>query len=120
MLPASYFCNIPEDEDLLEAERGCKTLLPSHICFASREQFSENTAAPNRTLEHTRRVIAGFDSSSETLKALDTPTKLSIHPLAPVSSDFPFAGVHSSVAVYSISRLEPMHVFSPGIGRLLK
>lgn len=59
-----------------------------------REQFSENTTASNRVLEHTRCVFADFETSSKTLKVSDTLTKLSMDLLASVLSELLFDGTH--------------------------
>lgn len=49
-----------------------------------------------------------------------TLIKKSMHPCLPILDRFPFAGIHPSVHVYVVFRLEPMHVLSLGISKLLE
>lgn len=101
-------------------ETGSQTYLPFHVCVTKRETFGESVGACCRSI-----VVAKLNLSNEMVQKGNFAVecfcqKRPMSDLLPALSNFPFIGIHSSTDIYAIFCIEPMHISSVRISKLLK
>lgn len=119
-LLASYIADIPEVEGLLGVKRGNKTFSSCHICYARREQFPSYRQYLKRSTMATVQLVKSLHYNDGRFEEEEALRQNLMLPVLPVLSSFPFVGIHKSVELYSILRVDSMHVRPLGVSKMLK
>lgn len=107
-----YIADISGCEEMLAVKRETKTFLPFHNnCLFNRNELATDNCVVGGSLltdnlNLLKRVAAGSTAAGDYLQSK------SIYPIPPVLHKFPFNGLHSSIGIYTIFRLELLYSLS--------
>lgn len=119
VLVSSYIADLPEAEDMTGIKRGGSTSFPCHRCMVPKESMNKkNTNFPKRNIKTAMQLMNEIRDGVPNV--VDKFNNLSMHPLVPVLSDFPFSGIDPCVDTYAIFTVGPMHTCWLGISKTLK
>lgn len=110
---------VPETEDFLSLKRGPQIVLSCHIWFLNMKNSNSCTNAENKNLHHTKAILKKLQSL---LEKRDTESSLNLpwmHAVPPLLHTFPVAGIHFFTPFSWSFRLQPMHVFSFHINKMM-
>lgn len=117
---ASYVRDTLKSKNLPSVKRGCKTPFPCNVCTARRKGVQCYRICDKRTSENYRIFFRVPKGCLGTVKAtIEKISKKSLLGLPSILANLPFSAVVKCVATCSVFRIEPMHVFSLGISKML-
>lgn len=114
-----YVADISESEDLSTMKRGNQTVFPCHQWLARKIQVKQYKKARRKAVE-LKKPLADHQDTTANHDVLLATTQHSIHPGMPVLPYFSFFGTYSDFDIYALFDVDPMHILSLGICRLLK
>lgn len=121
LLVASYVGDNPEWEELLSFIRENKKNYHCPLCAASKEDLQKYKKCRKRGLS---KIWSLFEMLNRNERSVETVAeKLTYQSLLlfpPILRAFPFVGITRCVDKYSLFRVEPMHLFSLDISRMLE
>ena len=132
----SYIADIPEQKDMLGVRYSNRTMQPCPRCHVPVQDMKHSKIGDTRSVDETRNVLSEFEallSASDGIRvnrpaasrALKDRAKkklddISVQPIIPVLSQFPFVGATPYLDIYGLFSVEPMHVFHLGVSRMIK
>lgn len=119
-LLASHVADILKAEDLPGVKRLNKNFSSCHICYVRREQFFGCTQSLKRNTTVTVQLVQSLCCSEMRSAVKEMLRKNWMLPALPVWSSFPFVRIQKLIKLYSMFRVEPMHVLSLGARKMLK
>lgn len=120
MFRALFVADNPRTEDPLGLKCGSRTLSPCYLCTAKRDTFFPQQMQNYERFSVQNVLWRKLETKLQNPKWNQLQTNYQYCQLQLSFTHFAMIGVHSSVDIHDVFRVDPMHVLSHGVSRLLK